>query len=323
VIRREFIVLVGSVTAWPLVALTQERGRNYHLGSLYQAPWDAPHHVAFREELTRLGFVEGGNLVIDRTGHGMRPEQFAQHAEHLVKSKVDVIQCGGDAAIRAAQQATSAIPILGLTDDMVGAGLVASLAHPGGNITGVSILASELDAKRQETLLELVPTAREIAVLADSVTTAPSQLRALERAGAAHGVKVMVYEIRRVEEIAPAIDAAKGAGAAALNVLATPLFFNNREIIFERTTAVRLPAIYQWPEIANDGGLVAYGPSIVKIYRRQLAPMLAKLLRGTTPANLPVEQPAEFDLVINQRTAKALGLAISASLLARADEVIE
>jgi putative ABC transport system substrate-binding protein len=290
---------------------------------LYQAPWDAPHHVAFREELTRLGFVDGGNLVIDRTGHGMRPEQFARHAANLVMSKVDVIQCGGDAAIRAAKQATSAIPILGLTDDMVGAGLVASLAHPGGNITGVSILASELDAKRQETLLELVPTARQIAVLADSATTAPSQLKALEDAGAARAVKVTVYEVRSVQQIAPAVDAAKAAGAAALNVLATPLFFNNRQIIFERTTAVKLPAIYQWPEIARDGGLVAYGPSIVKIYRRQLAPMMAQLLRGIGPGDLPVEQPAEFDLVINQRTAKALGLTISVSVLARADEVIE
>jgi len=132
-----------------------------------------------------------------------------------------------------------------------------------------------------------------------------------------------VYEVRRIEEIAAAVDSAKAAGAAALNVLATPLFFNNRHIIFERTTAVRLPAIYQWPEIARDGGLVAYGPSIVKIYRRQLAPMLAKLLRGIRPGDLPVEQPAEFDLVINQRTAKALGLTISTSVLARADEVIE
>jgi putative ABC transport system substrate-binding protein len=171
--------------------------------------------------------------------------------------------------------------------------------------------------------LELVPTARQIAVLADSATTAPSQLKALEDAGAARAVKVTVYEVRSVQQIAPAVDAAKAAGAAALNVLATPLFFNNRQIIFERTTAVKLPAIYQWPEIARDGGLVAYGPSIVKIYRRQLAPMMAQLLRGIGPGDLPVEQPAEFDLVINQRTAKALGLTISVSVLARADEVIE
>jgi putative ABC transport system substrate-binding protein len=132
-----------------------------------------------------------------------------------------------------------------------------------------------------------------------------------------------VHEVRTAEQIASAVDAAKASGSAALNVLATPLFFNNRQIIFERTATLRLPAIYQWPEIARDGGLIAYGPSIMKIYRRQLAPMLAKLLRGANPAELPVEQPTEFDLVTNLRTARALGLTVPASLLARADEVIE
>ena len=322
--RREFIGLIGAMTsACPLYSFAQEAGRIYRLGSLYQASWDAPHQVALREELKRLGFNESTNLAIDQTGHGMRPDRFAQHAANLVMSKVDAIQCGGDAAIRAAQQATAVIPILGLTDDMVGAGLVRSLANPGGNTTGVSILASELDGKRQEILLELVPTARQIAVLADSATTQPAKLSALAEAGAARGVKVVVHEVRTVEQIASAIDAAKASGSAALNVLATPLFFNNRQIIFERTTALRLPAIYQWPEIARDGGLIAYGPSIIKIYRRQLAPMLAKILRGAKPAELPVEQPTEFDLVTNQRTAKALGLTVPPSLLARADHVIE
>jgi putative ABC transport system substrate-binding protein len=322
--RREFIKFIGAMTSvWPLYSFAQEAGRSYRVGSLYQASWDAPHHVAFREELKRLGFIESSNLTIDRTGHGMRPDQFAQHAANLVMSKVDAIQCGGDAAIRAAQQATTAVPILGLTDDMVGAGLVRSLANPGGNTTGVSILASELDGKRQEILLELIPAARQIAVLADSATTAPGKLRALADAGAARGVKVVVHEVRTVEQIASAVDSAKASGSAALNVLATPLFFNNRQIIFERTAALRLPAIYQWPEIARDGGLIAYGPSIIKIYRRQLAPMLAKLLRGARPAELPVEQPTEFDLVTNLRTANALGITVPTSLLARADEVIE
>lgn len=243
--RRELIGLIGAMTySWPLYSFAQEAGRSYRVGSLYQASWDAPHHVAFREELKRLGFIEARNLAIDQTGHGMRPEQFAQHAANLVMSNVDAIQCGGDAAIRAAQQATTAIPILGLTDDMVGAGLVRSLANPGGNTTGVSILASELDGKRQEILLELVPTARQIAVLADSATTTPKKLSALADAGAARGVKVVVHEVRTVEQIAPAVDAAKASGCAALNVLATPLFFNNRQIIFERTAALRLPAIY-------------------------------------------------------------------------------
>jgi putative ABC transport system substrate-binding protein len=308
---------------WPLYSFAQEARRTYRVGSLYQASWDAPHHAALREELKRLGFIQSSNLAIDQAGFGMRPDQFAQHAANLAMKKVDALQCGGDAAIRAAQQATTSIPILGLTDDMVGAGLVRSLANPGGNTTGVSILASELDGKRQEILLELVPAARQIAVLSDAATTAPSKLSALADAGAARGVKVLVHEVRTAEQIASAVDAAKASGSAALNVLATPLFFNNRQIIFERTATLRLPAIYQWPEIARDGGLIAYGPSIMKIYRRQLAPMLAKLLRGANPAELPVEQPTEFDLVTNLRTARALGLTVPASLLARADEVIE
>jgi putative ABC transport system substrate-binding protein len=322
--RREFICIAGSaIAAWPIAARGQEPGRTYRVGSLYQAPWEAPHHVAFREELRRYGFVEGRNLSIDRDGHGMRPEQFAEHATDLVKSKVDVIQCGGDAAIRAAQQATGTIPILGLTDDMVGAGLVRSLANPAGNTTGVSILASELDGKRQELLLELIPTARRIAALTDLATTAPKQLKALQDAGTARGIEVILQHVRKQEEIAPAIDGTKASGAAALNVLATPLFFNNRHIIFERTMALGLPAIYQWPEIARDGGLIAYGPSIVRIYRQQLAKILAKLLRGARPADLPVEQPTKFELVINLKTAKALGLEVPPLLIAQADELIE
>src|SRR5947209_11106872 len=136
--RRDFIALVGGgIASSPFLARGKEPGRNYRVGGLYQAPWEATHHIAFREELSRLGFIDGQNLVLDRDGHAMRPEQFAEHATQLVKNKVDVIHCGGDAAIRAAQQATATIPILGLTDDMVGAGFVRSLANPGGNTTGV------------------------------------------------------------------------------------------------------------------------------------------------------------------------------------------
>jgi putative ABC transport system substrate-binding protein len=322
--RREFITLLGgAAVASPLAARAQQPGRIYRVGGLYQAPWEALHHIAFRDELSRLGFIDGQNLALDRDGHGMRPEQFADHATDLVKNNVDVLHCGGDAAIRAAQQATAIIPILGLTDDMVGAGFVRSLANPGGNTTGVSILASELNGKRQELLSELVPTARRIAALADVATTAPAQLKALQDAGAARGVELIVQHVRKPEEIASAIDMAKASGATAINVLATALFFNNRHVIFERTIAAGLPAIYQWPEIARDGGVIAYGPSIVKIYRHQMAKMLAKVLRGARPADLPVEQPTEFDLVINLKTAKALGITVSQSLLARADEVLE
>jgi putative tryptophan/tyrosine transport system substrate-binding protein len=323
--RREFIggLIGGAIAPWPLITQAQEMGRSYRVGSLHLAKWDTPHHVAFRDALRRLGFIEGHNLSIDRDGHGMGREQFPGHAARLVELNVDVIHCSGDAGIQAAQQATAVIPILGLTDDMVGAGLVRSLAHPGGNTTGISILASELDSKRQELLLELIPTARRIATLADSGTTAPSQLKTLQQAGATRGVEVAVHQVGKREQIAAAVDAAKAAGAQALNVLATPLFFNNRHIIFERTTTLKLPAIYQWPEMARDAGLIAYGPSIVRIYRQQMAPMLAKLLLGAKAADLAVEQPTDFELVINLKIAKALGLTVPPTLFARADEVIE
>jgi ABC-type uncharacterized transport system substrate-binding protein len=322
--RREFISIVGgAAVAWPLAVPAQEPGRIYRVGSLHLAVWDAPHHIAFRDELRRLGFVEGQNLILDMDGHGMRQEDFEKHVAGLVKGNVDIIICGGDAAIRAAQQATATIPILGLTDDMVGAGLVQSLANPGGNTTGISILASELDAKRQELLIELVPSALRIGTLSDPSTTTSQQVQRLQNEARTRGVEVTVHQVGMPEDIAQGIDASKASGAAALNLLATPLFFNSRRIIFERTAALRLPAIYQWPEMARDGGLIAYGPSIVQTYRLQFAPMAAKVLRGAKPADLAVEQPTKFELVINLRTAKALGLTIPLTLLARADEVIE
>jgi ABC-type uncharacterized transport system substrate-binding protein len=162
-----------------------------------------------------------------------------------------VILVGGDAAVRAAQQATTSIPILALTDDMVGTGFVRSLAKPGGNTTGVSILAAELDGKRQEILMEALPGIQRMAALADLNTTAPEHLHELRSAASERGVALSIHGVTRAEDIASAIDAAKAANAAALNVLASALLFNNRQIIFERTAALRLPAIYQWPEIAE------------------------------------------------------------------------
>ena len=322
--RRDFITLVGGAAVFaPLAASAQEPGRTYRLGGLHSSPRDAPHHVALFDELRRLAFIDGQNLTVDGRGYGLRQEQLPAHAAELVKTKVDVILCGGDAAIRAAQQATATIPILALTDDMVGAGLVRSLANPGGNTTGVSILATELDGKRQEILMELMPDARRMATLADPNTTAPRQLQALQDGARAHGIELSLHRVGRLEEIAPAIGAAKAAGAAALNVLATPLFFNNRRIVFERVGALRLPAIYQWPEMAEEGGLLAYGPRIVDLYRRVLSKQLVKLLRGIKPADIPVEQPTVFELVINLKTANAIGLVAPPTFLLRADKVVK
>jgi putative ABC transport system substrate-binding protein len=222
-----------------------------------------------------------------------------------------------------AQQATTTIPIMAATDDMLGSGLVRSLAHPEGNTTGMSILATELDGKRQELLMELAPGARRMAALADSNTTAPRQRQALQDAARVRGVELSIHAVGRPDEIVPAIDAAHAMGAAALNVLATPLLFANRRIIFERTAALRLPAIYQWPEMAEEAGLLAYGPRIVEIYREIFARQLVKLLRGAKPADLPIEQPTKFELVVNLKSVKALGLTIPETFLSRADKVIE
>jgi putative tryptophan/tyrosine transport system substrate-binding protein len=322
--RRKLIALLGgTILALPSEVHGQEPGRTYRIGSLQITSRDAPNHIALYDEMSRLGFVEGQNLQIDGQGYGLRPEQFAQHAAELVKAEVDVIHCAGAAAFRAAQQATATIPILGVSDDMVGEGLVRSLAHPGGNTTGVSIFAIELDGKRQELLIELIPGARRIAALADSFTAAPTKLQALQDAARATGAELVIHTIGTPEDIAPAIDAAKASGVAGLNVLASPLLNTNRRIIFERTAALSLPAMYQWPEDAQESGLVGYGPSLVQIYRRQVSRLLAKILRGTKPADIPVEQPTTFELVINLKTAKALGLTIPPAIIGLADEVIE
>jgi putative tryptophan/tyrosine transport system substrate-binding protein len=244
--RRKFITLLGgAAAAWPLAASAQEPGRTYRLGGLSPSPRETPQNVALFEELRRSGFIEGQNLTIDWREYGQRVELVSEFATELVKARVDVIMAGGDFGIRAAQQATATIPIVGFTDDMLGSRLVNSLAHPGGNTTGVSLLATDLDGKRQEILIEAAPGLRRMAAFADSGTSSPQQLQALRDAAHARGVELSIHQVAKAEEIAPAIDAAKASNAAALNILASPLLFANRKIIIERAAALRLPAIYQ------------------------------------------------------------------------------
>jgi ABC-type uncharacterized transport system substrate-binding protein len=326
--RRDVIKFLGGVAAgWPLLPIgaeAQEPGRTYRLGGLFSSPRDAPHYVAMFEELRRSGFIEGQNLTVNYwLPYGLRIELLSEFATDPEKTQVDVILAGGDAGIRAAQQATATIPILALTDDMVGSGLVSSLGKPGANTTGVSLLAADLDGKRQEILMEAVPGLHRMATLADTSTTAPHQIQALQDAARARGVELSIHRVANPDEIAPAIDAAKASDAAAINVLASPLLFGNRQLIIEHTTAVRLPAMYQWPEVAEEGGFVGYGPRIVQLYREVVARQLIKILRGAKPADMPVEQPTKFELAINLKAAKAIGLTIPESFLARADEMIE
>ena len=321
--RREFIALAGASVAWPFAALAQQAGRTYRLGAVSSAARNTPPFVAMFDELRRRGFIMGQNLAVDWRSYGPRIDLIPQFVAELVKSQVDVILVFGDAAIRVAQQATTTIPILAGTEDIVGSGLVSSLARPGGNTTGISILATELDGKRQEILIEAVPGLRRVAVLADSNATGSRQLQALQDAARARGIELSIHQIASAEEITAAIDAAKASGAAALNVLSSPFLYGNRQIVMQRVAALRLPAIYQFPEEADEGGFVAYGPSLVQIFREQVTEQVVKLLHGVKPADIPIEQPTKFELVINLKTANAMGVTVPPALLARADKVIE
>ncbi len=322
--RRDFITFVGgAAVAWPVAARTQEAGRIYRFGCVSGSPRNAPFAVAMVDELRRLGFIDGQNLIIDWRNYEERIDLIPEIAAGLVKAHVDVIYAAGVTAIRAAQRATATIPILGVADDMVGLKLVDSLARPGGNTTGVSIFAAELDGKRQEILIEAVPGLRRMATIADINATGSTQLQALQDAARAHGVELSIHRIAKAEEITAAIDAAKASGAAALNVLSSPFLYSNRRIVMERVAALHLPAIYQFPEEAEEGGFVAYGPRLVQIFRELIARQLVKVLRGAKPADLPIEQPTKFELVINLKTAKALGLQVPLHLQQLADEVIE
>ena len=301
----------------------QEAGRTYRLGYLSLAPRNEPWNTVLFDALKLDGFVAGQNLTVDDRGFGLRVDQLAEHASAIVEAKVDVIICGGDPPARAAQQATKEIPIVAVAEDMVGSRFVASLAKPGGNTTGVSILSSELDGKRQEILMEAVPRAHRYAALADVNSTSPQRLQTLLEATRAHGGELSIYRVAKAEEIPDAINAAKSSGAAALNVLASALLHNNRQLILPRVAVLALPAIYQWPTISEEGGLFGYGPRLERIYSDIVARQVAQVLRGAKPADIPVEQPTKFELVINLKTAKAIGVDLSASVVARADKLIE
>jgi len=236
-------VAVASPLATPVQA--QEAGRKYRIAALLPQPRNSPSYAALFGEIQKFGFIEGQNLTIDSRSYGRQIELLSKHANELFATPADVILAAGDPAIRAAQQATKAVPILAFTDDLLGSGFVSSLAKPGGNTTGVSLMATELDGKRQDILIEAVPGLRRMAALADTNTTATQQLEALQSAARTRGVELSIHRVKRSDEIAAAMAAANDANAGALNVLASPLLFANRNVIIERAAAMRLPAIYQ------------------------------------------------------------------------------
>jgi putative ABC transport system substrate-binding protein len=321
--RREFIALMGASVAWPFAAMAQQAGRTYRCGIVEPFPCEgAPLNIALSEEMRHQGYINGQNLTIDCHEFGPNIELSSKIAVDLVKANVDVIIAWGDVALRAVQQATKTIPILAMTDDMLAEGLVNSLARPNGNTTGVTIVAAELDGKRQEILIEAVPGLHGMAVLAD--TSAPDvKLHALQEAAQTRNIELSVHRIAKAEDVAAAIDTAKTSGAMALNILASPVLWSVRHLIMDRAAALRLPAIWQWPENAEEGGFVAYGPRVTQLARDILARQIIQLFQGIKVANIPVEQPTRFELVINLKTANALGVTVPATLVARADKVIE
>jgi putative ABC transport system substrate-binding protein len=327
--RRDFITLLGGAAPFvlrPFAARGQEAGRIYRLGFLTPTPRAAPPVLAFLDELRLNGFVEGENLTVIPGGFEATDDRLAERAAALIDAAPDVVVAGPEPPLQALQALTRTVPLVGMTEDMVAAGLVKSLAHPGGNITGISLLSPELDGKRQDILIEIVPKARRIAAIADGRVTASVHTEVLQQGARSRGVELSVFSVKEPKEIRSAIGAAKASDCEAINFLASPMFSvpgsRDHDIVMQGIAAVRLPAIFQWAETAEADSVAAYGPRFTDMFR-QRARMVVKILRGAKPADIPVEQPTRFELVINLKAAKAIGLDVPASLVARADKVIE
>jgi putative ABC transport system substrate-binding protein len=276
---------------------------------------------ALRQGLREAGYVEGLNLAIELRYSDQGAERLRELAAELVRLDVHVIAAFGDLAPRAAQQATTMTAIVAIADDILGAGLIASLARPGGNTTGLTILSPELSATRLELLQTLLPGMSRVGALWDP-TTGVSQVLTTQETGRLLQVTVQVLEVRDRADLPGVFQAAQREHAEALNVFSSPFLASLYRTIVDLAAEHRLPAIYQWREHAEAGGLMSYGPSLAGIWH-QTALIIGKILKGAKPADLPVEQPTKFELVINLQTAKALGITIPSMLLFRADKVIQ
>jgi putative ABC transport system substrate-binding protein len=324
--RREFIAaLGGAVAAWPLAARAQQPPRLPTIGFL--VPGTPESHgkwvAAFAQRLAELGWIEGRSVAIEYRWAEGRNERMAEIAAEFVRLKVDVIVTSGNGAI-ASRQATSTVPIVfAAYGDPVGVGLITSLAQPGGNLTGLTVQpTAEIAGKRLDLLREVVPGFRRLSILANVGNRAYQQeIGEIQAAVARFGVEATILEIRRAEEIAPAFEAVKNR-TDALYVFSEPLMNANRVKINTLALGARIPTIFGFREFVDAGGLMSYGPNFADLFRHA-ADFVDKILRGAKPADLPVQQPTKFDLIINLTTAKALGLSIPESFLLRADEVIE
>ena len=324
--KREFITLLGgAVTAWPLAARAQQSGKLPTIGFLGQSTRSAASEwvAAFVQRLRELGWIEARNITIEYRWAEGREERFAEIAAEFVRLKVDVIIASGTPAVMASRQTTSVIPIVfAPAGDPVGTALVASLSRPGGNATGLATLGRDLAGKRLELLREAVPGLRRLAIMGN-VGNSFTVLELGEVQAVAHtlGLEVATLEIRRAQDIAPAFETLKSR-ADALYVCPEGLASTNRIRINTAALGERLPTMHGYREYVEAGGLMSYGPNYLDIFRRA-ADYVDKILHGAKPGDIPLEQPTKFDLVINLTTAKALGLQVPPTLLARADEVIE
>jgi ABC-type uncharacterized transport system substrate-binding protein len=324
--RREFITLLGGVAAsWPMAARAQQPAVPVigFLGANTPASQSQWKTAAFVQRLRDLGWIEGRTVAIEYRWAEGRSERLAEIAAEFVRLKVDIVVTWGTIPALAIKEATSIIPIVfAAAGEPAGTGLVVSLARPGGNVTGLSNQQGDLGGKRLELLREVVPGLRRLAIMlnVDAPASVLDMKEVHTKAGSL-GLEVVTSEIRRAEDIAPAFEALKGR-ADALYVCTDPLVFTNLVRINTLALAARVPTMHGRREYVETGGLMSYGPNFPNQFRRA-ADFVDKILRGTKPSDIPVEQPTKFDLVINLVTAKALGLDVPPTLLARADEVIE
>jgi putative ABC transport system substrate-binding protein len=315
------VVLAASLLVASLGAEAQQTTKLHRIGILFPYAAGDPLNEEMRQALRDVGYVEGRAVALEWRNVGDDTACLPTLAAELARLELAAIIAIGDRAIRAARQATTTTPIIAGSDDLVGEGHAASLARPGGSITGVSILASELNAKRLEMLKAAVPTASRVTVLWDPATGA-FHLASLEAVARKLNVLLKIEEVRRLEDLNRAFVSASAWHATALNVLASPLLHAHRQSIIDHAARNRLPAIYQWQESATAGGLMSYGPSRRDVFQI-IVVQLDRVLKGAKPGDLPVEQPTKFEFVINLKTARALGLTISPSVLGRADKIIE
>jgi putative tryptophan/tyrosine transport system substrate-binding protein len=325
--RRAFMaMLTGGIVVVPIAAIGQPAAKTVRIGYLATNP--TPHfQEAFSQGLRDLGYVEGRNLVIEYRSAEGNLDRFPALAAELVTLKVEVIVAASTPPALAAKRATSTIPVVfAAAADAVASGLVTSLAHPGGNVTGLSFLAPELVGKCLEQLKQAVPRVSRVAVLSHpgalGERTERDMLKRAEVTARGLGVRLQFLEARRPADFDKAFSEMNKGRAGALTVLTSIMLFDERRRLVDLATKNRLPAVYPWREAVDAGGLMSYGANLNDLYRRA-ATYVDKILKGAKPADLPVEQPTKFELVINLKTAKSLGLTIPQSVLGRADDVIQ